>query len=380
MSDVHPKSGETPNARRATWARRALDTFTRETMGGRSVRKLLAESGVDGDAFDACGDLVCDLLHFMAGRKMDYVSSLRRALDHFTVERAQEGRKVAEELADILARNPMAQGAALSPGAAAEILATHNSASQVGAALGVAVGGIAALCSQIESAMNGDDYSPAQACVSVAGQGRALLNRLGRMVGPKPGDMIEGRDSLVHPHPSDDLRAVLEDARGKLGVVARFILDGEEKPGEEGEGEEPVTCEMSIDDAYDTAQLAVEAVRAVCADIDKALGGAPAPRALEDIAADNLRGRTPEALALLGDLLALGRERELAFKENDGPLLRLCIRAAAICGASGWFHAVAAAPAWDGVERRKGARRVQAWGESAGHRSGVDRRKGPANG
>lgn len=115
MSDFHPKSGETPNARRAAWAKAALDAFTRKTFN-RSVNKLIAEADGDldgGDIGDACSDLICNLLHFMAGRKMDYAGRVRRALDHFTVERAQEGRASAPELQDVLKSNPIALGPSL---------------------------------------------------------------------------------------------------------------------------------------------------------------------------------------------------------------------------------------------------------------------------
>lgn len=207
-SDTHPKSGETRNSIRAGWARVALNAFTRTTYGQRNFNTLCRE-----DQETAIYDLICDLLHLCQSRRFDPVACTRRALDHFTVEREQEGRAPIPALADILAANAM-----------------REPQPDTRAALAVAVSGIASLLTQLEvvarfildgEPMEGEDeegepimcemsiddaYTTASESVAVARtvaeQGRALLNRLGLMVS-QPGDMIDGRDSLLHPHPSD---------------------------------------------------------------------------------------------------------------------------------------------------------------------------------
>lgn len=85
-----------------------------------------------------------------------------------------------------------------------------------GAALAIAVSGLASLVTQLEN--DPEDSEDA----ALAAQGRALLNRLGRMVGPQPpqpGDMIHGRDSLLHPHPSDERRK-----EKKIPAVERRVM------------------------------------------------------------------------------------------------------------------------------------------------------------
>lgn len=286
MRNIHPKSGETPNSVRATWARSALNAFSKTVMGGRSFSALCRE-----DQEDVFCDLICDALHLAQGRKFDAVHIVRRALDHFTVEREQEGRKPIEGLADILAENPLRDNPA----------AVAPQPQSVGAALAVAVGGIASLVTQLEGIATGLNHGDNWRLTvgGVATQGRALLNRLGHMV---KGDRIEppaavasasdlgwmlklaaqfieewadddgkGRESAAECADAkaaydrvtqsgvtvgalgSDAHAVVMGVIHELGPVARFILDGEFN------GADRQT--MSDEDARTTARDAVQAVR-----------------------------------------------------------------------------------------------------------------------
>lgn len=108
----------------------------------------------------------------------------------------------------------------------------------------------------------------------------------------------------------------------QLEVIARFILNGED------DGDGGVQA-MTTEDAFESVDSAVAVARTV-ADQGRALlnrlgamvQGAPVVEAAPcTVGAEVLR-----------DLVVLGRERELAFKENDETLRVLCVRAAAALG------------------------------------------------
>lgn len=68
------------NRQRAAWAERALDTFTRETYGGRSASDLRRD-----DRTTAIYDLVTDLLHYARLNRVkadDILANARRQYDH----------------------------------------------------------------------------------------------------------------------------------------------------------------------------------------------------------------------------------------------------------------------------------------------------------
>lgn len=80
------------NERRADWAANALDTFTRETYGGRAFAELPAgqESPEHGDDYTAISDLIGDLLHVAVRKGFDAHKLLQSAVANFDHENAPE--------------------------------------------------------------------------------------------------------------------------------------------------------------------------------------------------------------------------------------------------------------------------------------------------
>ena len=81
MANTHPE-----NLKRIAWAETAFNAFSRETFAGRSLGQLLAESGHDGDALDALGDLLGDLMHLADARGLDFADALERGRGHYAHE------------------------------------------------------------------------------------------------------------------------------------------------------------------------------------------------------------------------------------------------------------------------------------------------------
>ena len=83
MAQLHPE-----NAKRIALAAKALDAFTVESFGGRTLSRLLAESGHDGDALDALGDLLGDLMHLADARGLDFARAMESGRRHYEHESA----------------------------------------------------------------------------------------------------------------------------------------------------------------------------------------------------------------------------------------------------------------------------------------------------
>ena len=82
------------NERRADWAENALDTFAKETYGGRSFASL-PDGGDEhgetwGDDYTCVQDLIGDLLHVAVRRGWDTDELLRRAVANFEYENDPE--------------------------------------------------------------------------------------------------------------------------------------------------------------------------------------------------------------------------------------------------------------------------------------------------
>lgn len=81
------------NEQRADWAANALDTFTRETYGGRPFDGLPGggEMGPQyGDDYTAIADLIGDLLHVAVRKGFDPHELLRMAVANFDHENAPD--------------------------------------------------------------------------------------------------------------------------------------------------------------------------------------------------------------------------------------------------------------------------------------------------
>ena len=77
------------NERRADWAENALDTFAKETYGGRRFADLIASDPPEhGDDFTCVQDLIGDLLHVAARKGWNTAELLRRAEANFIYESA----------------------------------------------------------------------------------------------------------------------------------------------------------------------------------------------------------------------------------------------------------------------------------------------------
>lgn len=80
------------NKARAGWAADALDTFTRETYGGRSWAALVAAGTKEGwdDSYTALQDLIGDLLHVAVEHGWDPEELLRLAKANFDYENSPD--------------------------------------------------------------------------------------------------------------------------------------------------------------------------------------------------------------------------------------------------------------------------------------------------
>jgi len=76
---------EPTNAQRAEWAKAALAVFTGETYSGDHPDTMHPE-----DLDSAIGDLICDLLHFAARKRMPAYTIHAHALELFETELAEE--------------------------------------------------------------------------------------------------------------------------------------------------------------------------------------------------------------------------------------------------------------------------------------------------
>ena len=64
-----------PNAARAEWANRAIDTFMLATGTGKE---------------DSVSDLLCDLMHYCDQQGTDFIEELGRAKRHYDVESKED--------------------------------------------------------------------------------------------------------------------------------------------------------------------------------------------------------------------------------------------------------------------------------------------------
>jgi hypothetical protein len=80
------------NEQRADWAENALDTFTRQTYGGRAFNELPTDpAGPEyGDDYTAIMDLMSDLLHVAVRKGFDQTKLLQRAVATFDYENAPD--------------------------------------------------------------------------------------------------------------------------------------------------------------------------------------------------------------------------------------------------------------------------------------------------
>mgnify|MGYP007008294436 CR=1 FL=1 len=90
---------EPTNADRAEWARNAMNTFAKETFGGRTFDQLLEDGDTPQNSDGACaiGDLIADLLHLARKNNIDPQGCINSALMHFEAEEEEEANEDGTE-------------------------------------------------------------------------------------------------------------------------------------------------------------------------------------------------------------------------------------------------------------------------------------------
>jgi hypothetical protein len=76
------------NEDRAAWALIALDAFARETAHGRSIYSMSGE-----EAEEMIVDLLCNIDHLIAFRRLSSLDIKARAIMHFEAEIAEEKKR-----------------------------------------------------------------------------------------------------------------------------------------------------------------------------------------------------------------------------------------------------------------------------------------------